>query len=103
MVYASIGKQMYKEGWISRKLYKKGGIPIDLYYLWINNVQISEYDVNYIKDSFYDNATIESQIDAYCLLHNTSIAFKDDDVKEHCLEQIKILQAILLIKKEQAN
>ena len=49
MYEGTIRKQMYDNGWISKEMFTRLTIPIDLYYLWINNVKINDQDPVYLK------------------------------------------------------
>ncbi len=101
----SIRKEMFENGWISRRLFKTGGISIDLYYLWINNVDINEQDPVYIKDGYLDNVTLETQLDTYVeqLREIEQTRYIDKTDKKYVIDQVRTLKAIINIKIEQSN
>ena len=105
MYEGTIRKQMYDNGWISKKMFTRLTIPIDLYYLWINNVKINEQDPVYLKTGYLDKVTIESQLDIYVdqLRTLTNCKYHKDTEKKFMVEQIRLLRAIYTIKIEQSN
>ena len=101
----SVGKiraNMYKNGWISEKLFNQGKISLDLYYLYVNYVDITENDFNYINEGYFDNTTIESQIDGYIDLINGAGTLFDQHL-DHYKTQLCLLKSLYDLKLQQLN
>ena len=105
MVYQGIRTQMFNAGWISRPLYEAGAISIDLYYLFINNVEVCRQDPYYLLTGYFDKVTVESQIDAF--IYVIQEERKEPNVckrtLKHLVDQLNLLRAIATIKIEQSN
>ncbi len=106
MEYEGISKQMKDKGWISPALYRSGGVSIDLYYLWINGIDICLDDPYYILSGYFDKITIESQIESFIFLikkYNKQDRENNADEIKYLKSQLLMLKAIKTIKIEQSN
>ena len=101
----NIRTDMFNQGWISENLYNRGSIPIDLYYLWVNKVQINEADTNIVINGYLDNVTIKSQLESYIAQykHLKESKYHTEITLEYLWEQIQILKALMSIKIENSN